>query len=140
MCDENKDDWDGDDWKNHLMPDGEINVEDRESYRNLDWDYKSREYKGSELWVCELCLTDFSKNKRFLHTHHLNGNNSDDKKENLISLCFACHAEMDGHSFMKRKPDYKEALELRKNLRRVKQKEVEYIKSIDRELFDSPNS
>lgn len=55
---------------------------------------------------CEDCGVDLSKTPKFLHTHHINGNKSDNRTGNLKVLCLRCHAEQPMHSHLKNTREY----------------------------------
>jgi HNH endonuclease len=61
-------------------------------------------------WRCEQCGKVLSERhlRQYLHVHHVNGNRSDNSRENLRILCLACHADEPQHSHMRRTSAYAE--------------------------------
>ena len=54
--------------------------------------------EGVKLHVCESCrLTEWLGKPIPLELHHINGNNSDNRLENLLLLCPNCHALTDSY-------------------------------------------
>ena len=54
--------------------------------------------EGVKLYVCETCrLTEWLGKPIPLELHHINGNNSDNRLENLLLLCPNCHALTDSY-------------------------------------------
>lgn len=78
------------------------------------WPEISRKRKEQENYRCEKCHEDLSKNRKFLHTHHIDSNKRNNIKENLKVLCIKCHAEEPDHSHIKTTPQYKEFVKKRK--------------------------
>src|SRR5690606_35945580 len=58
-------------------------------------------YRQAKNWTCEECKMTFANDKAALHTHHVNGIRSDNRRTNLRALCVRCHAEQPGHERMK---------------------------------------
>jgi len=65
-------------------------------------------YRKNRNWKCEKCKYNFEKSKKFLHLHHLNGNKSDNRQENLKALCVLCHSEEPQHGHLKYSKDWHE--------------------------------
>lgn len=61
--------------------------------------------RESNNWRCQECGRDLSGHKELLHTHHVNGNKSDNSAENLIALCIRCHANQPMHGQLGGHPD-----------------------------------
>ena len=80
------------------------------------WPEISKRRKIQENYTCEKCGIDLSKqeDKKFLHTHHTDGNKANNIKENLKVLCIKCHAMEPGHSHIKSSPQYKEFIRKKK--------------------------
>lgn len=70
----------------------------------------STRYRAEHGWTCEneRCGVDLSdpSHRKYLHTHHLNAQKYDDRRENHKALCIACHAEEPMHAHLKNSPDY----------------------------------
>lgn len=58
----------------------------------LDWSRISKIYREKMNYTCERCRVNLENNRRFLHTHHLNGNKLNNHHTNLQALCIKCHA------------------------------------------------
>ena len=73
-----------------------------------NWSAISKQMKEMYKYICQECFEDYSNKdlKKFLHTHHINANKSDNSRENLKVLCIACHANQYNHSHLKNRPDY----------------------------------
>jgi ribosomal protein L40E len=69
-------------------------------------------YRAEHGWRCENenCGVDLSDppNRKYLHTHHVNAQKYDDRRENHKALCIRCHAEEPMHEHLKNSPDYRE--------------------------------
>lgn len=65
-----------------------------------NWDIVSRIYRESVNWKCENCRIDLKANEaqKFLHTHHINGDKTNNHPTNLRALCVDCHNQEEGHS------------------------------------------
>lgn len=63
----------------------------------LNWEKISRAYRKEKEYTCENCgiKIENSYDKRFIHTHHKNGNKLINRKDNLECLCVLCHAKTD---------------------------------------------
>jgi ribosomal protein L40E len=70
----------------------------------------SQHYRAENGWRCENCRIDLShpSHHKYLHTHHLNAQKYDDRKENHKALCIRCHAEEPMHAHLKNSRDYRE--------------------------------
>jgi hypothetical protein len=84
------------------------------------WDLISKKMKELKNYTCEKCGFQARNNyeKKFIHTHHIDGDKTNNSPNNLKVLCVKCHANIDDfHSQLKSNPNYKEFL------RRFSQKE-----------------
>ncbi|HIF9243909.1 TPA: HNH endonuclease [Photobacterium damselae] len=72
-----------------------------DGYTN-DWTQISSAYKVSGNYTCESCNVVFElyEHKKLLHTHHINGVKSDNRRENLKALCADCHSKQRFHEHM----------------------------------------
>lgn len=61
-----------------------------------EWQRISRIYRQQQNYTCEKCniILD-GMNKRFLEVHHVNGDKTNNKEENLKCLCIECHSTVD---------------------------------------------
>jgi len=71
-----------------------------------DHDQIALRYKQGQGWKCEQCKRDFSKDKKYLHAHHINGHRADNWSSNLMALCICCHSKQPKHEHMRRLPDF----------------------------------
>lgn len=51
-------------------------------------------------WRCTICKANLVNYRKLLHVHHINGDCTDNRIENLRVLCKLCHAAESGHSHM----------------------------------------
>ena len=86
-----------------------------------DFGEVSDKARAGKNWKCEECRLDLSvkPHRRYLHTHHIDGDKSNNSAENLKVLCIGCHAEEPLHRHVKQSPDYARFLHLRAMLLRA---------------------
>ncbi len=102
-----------------------LNVEKDGKYANTcepniyqrDWNDISRAYRKSINFQCEnpSCpKPDLSEKKliKYLHTHHVSFDKTNNNYSELRALCIYCHANQPSHSHMKRLPDYKNYIKI----------------------------
>lgn len=65
-----------------------------------NWEKISRLYREKAGWKCEDCgtLLEDQETRKFLHVHHLNGDKTNNRDDNLRALCVDCHDQQEGHS------------------------------------------
>ncbi len=80
-----------------------------------NWPSISKERKQYYKWICQECFYDLSDLKKYLHTHHINADITNNKHENLKVLCIECHAKEFKHEHIKKKLEYKQFLQLKEN-------------------------
>lgn len=76
-----------------------ISEEDNPNFKNNGyhtmWKQISEAYKEKAGWKCEnsRCQIDLSKleDRKYLHTHHINGDTRDNGEDNFKALCLLCH-------------------------------------------------
>jgi hypothetical protein len=61
------------------------------------WESISRAFKTRKEYSCEDCGIQITKvlDKRFIHTHHVSGDKTDNSEKNLKCLCILCHSNQD---------------------------------------------
>lgn len=67
-----------------------------------EWREISNKYKEFKNWICESCGGDFSRNKSYLDTHHIDSNKYNNNYSNLKALCKDCHANEYNHQHYKK--------------------------------------
>jgi len=80
-----------------------------------NWNIISKKIKEKRGYICENCgfRPSNSYEKKFIHTHHINGNKQNNFEDNLRVLCIKCHSDVDiYHKRIKSSPSYKEFLEI----------------------------
>lgn len=80
-----------------------------------NWLDISEERKQYYKWICQECFYDLNSCKKYLHTHHINADISNNGYENLKVLCIECHAKQFQHGHIKNIPEYHEFLKLKEN-------------------------
>jgi len=82
-----------------------------------NWNIISKKVKERGSYICKNCgfRPSDSYEKRFIHTHHINGDKQNNFEDNLKLLCIKCHSDVDiYHKRIKLSPSYKEFLEVLK--------------------------
>lgn len=71
-------------------------------------------------WCCQECGIDLSdsKDRKFLHAHHRNGQKWDNSESNLKVVCLGCHSKEASHAHMKSLPTFQEFLAIKRRLGR----------------------
>ena len=67
---------------------------------SADWEQISANCRRAVNYVCQNCQVDLSSQTRLLHTHHINGDKSDNSNANLRPLCADCHRKQPCHSHL----------------------------------------
>ncbi|MGL5290441.1 MAG: HNH endonuclease [Vibrionaceae bacterium] len=63
-----------------------------------DWQTISSQLRSKLNYTCEQCGVCLVTDKRLVHTHHINGNKTDNSAENLRVLCADCHKKQPHHA------------------------------------------
>lgn len=80
-----------------------------------NWSDISKERKEYCRWICQECFYDLSSHQKYLHTHHINADISNNGYENLKVLCIKCHAKEFQHGRIKQTREYNDFLQLKEN-------------------------
>jgi len=75
------------------------------------WNKISTKIKTHRNYTCEKCgyIPKSNYDKRFIHTHHMNGNKRNNKEDNLQVLCIKCHSEVDSfHTRIQQSENYRD--------------------------------
>lgn len=75
------------------------------------WNKISTQLKIKKDYTCENCgfKANSEYEKRYIHTHHINGDKQNNYEDNLKVLCIKCHSEVDYfHSIIRSNKYYKE--------------------------------
>jgi hypothetical protein len=86
----------------------------RPNVYSQQWREISTQLKTKRDYTCENCgwKPNNAYHKKFVHTHHQNGDKTNNGKENLKVLCIECHSNVDGyHGQIKSQSNYKEFIE-----------------------------
>ena len=87
---------------------------------NPYWNTLSFWLRREKRWYCEKCDINLVDRQKDLHVHHIFGK-AHNSPQHLKVLCIECHAEEEGHDFMKRDATYTAFLEWK---RRLKQRRI----------------
>jgi len=81
------------------------------------WESISTQLKRKRFYICENCgwRPEDNYQKRFIHTHHQNGDKRDNGYDNLKVLCIECHSNIDNyHLQIKSTDSYREFIAIQK--------------------------
>ncbi len=83
-----------------------------------NWKSISDYVKKRSHYKCSKCCRDFSNKsyREFLHTHHKDGDKTNNTFGNLVSLCIECHSQEYNHGHMKNSFQYKKYLKTKKKV------------------------
>lgn len=65
-----------------------------------DWPGISAKLRSELDYTCEQCGVNLTGNTKLLHVHHINGNKTDNCRENLRALCADCHKKQPHHGHL----------------------------------------
>lgn len=85
-----------------------LDIQDKEPQENVetdifgytkDWQQISKKFRIENDFTCYKCKLKIENkfDQRFIQVHHINGNKSINKRDNLQCLCTLCHANIDNH-------------------------------------------
>ena len=75
-------------------------IRDAKKGYSKDWDQVSLRVRAASNFCCGHCNVSLMSHKGLLHTHHLNGEKSDNSEANLMPLCADCHRKEPFHEHM----------------------------------------
>lgn len=63
-----------------------------------NWENVSKAYRETRNYTCEGCGVhiDDPYDRHFMHVHHINGDKTNNRTNNLKCLCIRCHSQVDG--------------------------------------------
>ena len=82
------------------------------------WKEISTQFKTKKNYTCEKCTWKANNHsqKKFIHTHHQNGDKTNNGKDNLKVLCIECHSNVDEyHLQIKSQSNYRDFIQLKNN-------------------------
>jgi len=79
-----------------------------------NWKEISNELKRQKNYTCQKCGINLQDAKKYLHTHHIDGNPSNNIVSNLKVLCIECHAKEFRHGHIKNNPMYNKFIAYKK--------------------------
>lgn len=65
-----------------------------------DWPSISSKIRNELDYTCEQCGVDLTHDSKLLHVHHINGNKTNNSRENLRALCADCHKKQPHHGHL----------------------------------------
>ncbi len=65
-----------------------------------DWKEISQKHRESANWHCSDCGVNLKDQRNLLHVHHKDGVKSNNRSDNLVVLCAACHRDQPLHEHM----------------------------------------
>jgi hypothetical protein len=86
------------------------------------WREISTQFKTKKNYTCEKCTWKANNHnqKKFIHTHHKNGDKTNNGKDNLKVLCIECHSNVDEyHRQIKSQSNYNDFIQLKNNPKSV---------------------
>lgn len=88
------------------------------NYYSSHWPEISKIIKKASKFKCEECniYLGTKENLNFLHVHHINGEKNDNRRDNLQTLCYECHANRPSHEHMKRDLQFLKFQEMKKTI------------------------
>ena len=81
-----------------------------------NWNQISNEMKKLREYSCQGCSINLEKEKKYLHTHHVDSNPSNNIITNLKVLCIECHSNEFNHGHIKQNVNYHEFLKYKERL------------------------
>ena len=75
-------------------------IEQAKKGYSSDWDQISSAVRRDAGYICQGCTVNLGSKKGLLHTHHINGEKSDNSLSNLVVLCADCHRKQPYHGHM----------------------------------------
>lgn len=63
-----------------------------------NWPKISHEIRQSRKFICEICSVNLSAHPRLTDAHHIDGDKTNIRSDNLLCLCKICHSEQPQHS------------------------------------------
>ncbi len=65
-----------------------------------DWTSISSKIRNELNYTCEQCGVELKNDSKLLHVHHINGNKTNNTRENLRALCVDCHKKQPHHDHL----------------------------------------
>ena len=81
-----------------------------------NWNQISNKLKRIKNYTCQKCGIRLEEAKKYLHTHHVDSNPSNNIVGNLKVLCIECHSNEFNHGHIKQNPNYHEFLKYKKRI------------------------
>ena len=81
-----------------------------------DWSKISNYMKTSVNYVCQECYKDLSNHRKYIQTHHIDADRSNNNQGNLKVLCIECHSREYNHSHIKNTPLYQEYIYMKDSI------------------------
>ncbi len=81
------------------LPSRWAGAQGREGYKP-DWGEISNRVREAAGYRCQECAVDLSRHPRLLHTHHIDGVRTNNRRQNLKALCVLCHRRQPQHQHL----------------------------------------